>query len=182
MLRADSVSLQENWHHQDSSCPHQQKYWKSSHSELGETICDPPQKAGVALSQIGTISHRLSGTGMYDPFSCFKVEVLVVRSRKHFLPLVNLAFYEAGLTVKVGRLCFCWSCGVISVMQKIPWCEVWNCTNMGSCSGCLVWLAPRTCKLEGAWVLSKPVILWRLCCVQAPQSNVYGWNGVCRDN
>lgn len=48
------------------------------------------------------ILHRLSGTGMDDPFSCFKLEVPVIRSR--FLPLVNLAFWKGRLTVKVGRL------------------------------------------------------------------------------
>ena len=118
-LCAGSVSLQENWHHQRSSCLHQRKYGKYSCSQMGEMNCDPPQKGGVELSQTGVISHRLSGTGMGDSFSCFKLEVSVIRSR--FLPQWIWLSGKRGLTVKVGRLCFCWSCNVISVMQNIPW-------------------------------------------------------------
>lgn len=134
-LSVDSISLQENWQHQDSFhvCSNESIENLPAHNWVRPFVT-LPIKGGVELSQFGMISHRLSGTGMDDPLSCFKLEVPIIRSS--FLPLVNLDFWKEGLTVKAGRLCFCWSCTVVSVMQKFPWSELWNCRSMGSCSGC----------------------------------------------
>lgn len=52
------------------------------------------------MSQIETISHRLPGTGTDGSVSCLKLEVLIIRSKKCFLPSAEPGFLGRGVDSK----------------------------------------------------------------------------------